>query len=157
MPSIEIACIGLESPLEPPPTSFAVAYEGGLKSHRSPCPRFQSQFDQLSGSLYHLGNPGFAGTKAGPFFAYDLLSEASRHAESPSFLEFAPEHEASVRELLSWLLQVSPQSKLLFTSDWQFGPGGSRTLPQASLNEFWRLHSQRRLLLNAAYPLTHAA
>jgi hypothetical protein len=157
MPSIEIACIGLDTLLEPPTTSFALIFEAGLKSHRSPDPRFQRDFDELSGSLYHLGNPQFAGTNTGAFLAYDVLSEASRHAEPTSFLEFAPEHRDSARKLLSWLLQISPEGRLLFTSDWQFGPEGSHRFPPTSLAEFWRLHNAHELQLNSAYPIERAA
>jgi len=156
MPSIEIACLGLTKPLAPPSTSFAVVYEAGLKSHRSPEPRFQRDFNGLSGSLYHIGNPQFATTSSGPFFAYDVLSEASRHAETPSFLEFAPEHLASAQELVAWLLNASPEGCLLFTSDWQFGPKGARRFGPLSPGEFWRLHSRRELLLNAAYSIERA-
>ena len=156
MPSIEIACAGLSVPLKPPPTSFAVVYEAGLRSHRSPEPRFQADFDHLSGSLYHLGSPQMANKRTGPIFAYELLSEESRHAEPPSFLEFAREHTQSVRELLVWLLQASPQGLILFTSDWQFGPQGSRRLPPMTLREFWRLHDSRELLLNSAYQIARA-
>jgi hypothetical protein len=156
MPSIEIACLGLTTPLSPPATSFAVICEAGLKSHRSPEPRFQRDFDGLSGSLYHLGSPQFAGTVSGPFFAYDVLSEASRHAEPPSFLEFAPEHVASAQALVAWLFDVSPEGRLLFTTDWQFGPKGARRFGALEPDEFWRLHSRRELLLNAAYPIARA-
>ena len=157
MPSIEIACIGLKSPLEPPPTSFALVYEAGLVSHRSPEPRFQLDFDELSGSLYHLGSPQFAGTTTGLFLAWDVLSDASRHADPPSFLEFAPEHHESARELLSWLLQASPHSRLLFTSDWQFGPKETHRFPPMGLTEFWGLHNARGVLLNSAYFIERAA
>ena len=156
MPSIEIACLGLTIPLPPPATSFAVVYEAGLKSHRSPKPRFQRDFDGLSGSLYHLGNPEFAGTTSGPFLGYVVLSEPSRQAEPPSFLAFAPEHLASAQALVAWLLDSSPEGRLLFTSDWQFGPEGSRRFSALTLSEFWRRHSRRELLLNAAYPIARA-
>ena len=154
MPSIEIAAIGLESPLAPPPMSFLVAYESGLKSHRWPS-RFLSDFDRTSGSLYHLGNPGLS-VSGGAFFASELLSPESRDADPSSFLEFSPTHVASVHALLEWLLRISPAGKLLFTSDWQFGPAGTRLFPPVSLEELWRMHDSRTLMLNAAYPVASA-
>ena len=48
--------------------------------------RFQSDFDALSGCLYHLGNTAFAGRSEGAFFAYEVLSAASRHQDPRSFL-----------------------------------------------------------------------
>ena len=154
MPSIEIAVIGLVKPVAPPPTSFLVVYEAGLKSHRVPS-RFQSDFDRISGSLYHLGNPGLS-VGGGAFFASDLLSPESHEGDSSSFLEFAQPHVASVHALLDWLLRNSPDGNLLFTSDWQFGPEDTQRLGPVSLSGFWRLHDSRKLMLNAAYPVEGA-
>jgi hypothetical protein len=153
MPSIEIACVGLQDALQPPATSFAVAYERGLRSHRSPSPRFQHDFDGLTGCLYHLGNPNLAGSHEGFYFAYDLLSDASRSADPPAFLEFDGNYVESLRAFLDWLLLTSPDGKLLFTSDWQFGPDWTKRCDPITLGEFWRLHDSRALLLNASYPI----
>jgi hypothetical protein len=153
MPSIEIACIDLDVPVPPPSTSFAVVFERGLKSHRSPAPRFQSDFDALSGCLYHIGASG----DGGAFNAYALLSEASRAAEPPSFLEFDDTHLPSVQLLVNWLLNQSPSGRILFTSDWQFGPDACVRSVPLSLASLWRLHDSRRLLLNGAYPVATSA
>jgi len=157
MPSIEIACIDLDSPVPPPPTSFAIEFERGLRSHRSPAPRFQADFDALAGCLYHVGNPAFAGRGDGPFFAYEVLSEASRHCDPRSFLEFDAVHLPSARSLLAWLVDQSPSGRLLFTSDWQFGPDGTVRAPPLDLAAFWALHDSRELSLNAAYPIVREA
>lgn len=154
MPTIEIAAIGLVKPLAPPQTSFSVVYERGLRSHRVPS-RFQADFDRMSGSLYHLGNPGLPGD-GGAFFASELLSTESRGADPRSFLEFAKSHVASIHTLLEWLLRHSSDGNLLFTSDWQFGPAGTQRAGPVSLPDFWRLHDSRRLMLNAAYPVCRA-
>src|SRR5450631_4026155 len=103
MPSIEIACLDLQSAVPPPPMSFAVLFERGLRSHRSPTPRFQPDFDQVDGCLYHLGDPALIGRDGEFYVAYELLSSASRAAEPSDFLEFEPEHVASARALLNWL------------------------------------------------------
>src|SRR5882672_7059327 len=119
MPSIEIACVGLQHALPPPPMSFAVICERGLKSHRSPTPRFQSDFDKVDGCLYHLGDPDLIGRQGGAYVAYELLSSASRATDPVDFLEFEDKHVASARGLLNWLVAASPTGQLLFTSDWQ--------------------------------------
>ena len=152
MPSIEIAAIGLVAPVAPPATSFSIAFEPGLRSHRVPS-RFQPAFNRTSGSLYHLGNPGLSGRGGGAFFATGLLSRKSREADPPSFLEFSSDHIVSVRALLQWLLDISPARRLLFTSDWQFGPQTTSHFDPTTLDELWALHDSRRLLLNAAYPV----
>ena len=153
MPSIEVACIGLETPHEPPAgLSFAVCWSAKMVSHRLPA-RFESEFRALSGTLYHLGNPEFSTSTGGAFFASELLSRDCHDAEEAAFLEFAREHLDSVREILAWLLNVSPKGRALFTTDWQFGPEWARRMPELSIEEFWDLHGSRRLLLNSAYPL----
>jgi hypothetical protein len=141
----------LTIPKPPPETSFAVICDPSSQSHRGPTPRFQSDFDRLDGVLYHVGNPEFAANPDGPFFAYDALSEASRHASPSSFLEFAPSHAVSARAFLEWILASSPAGRLIFTSDWQFGPSWTRRFDGLDLNEFWRRHDSHLLFLNSAY------
>ena len=59
--------------------------------------------------------------------------------------------------VLSTLLAASPEGRLLFTSDWQFGPESEGRYPSVTLTEFWRLHDEKTLRLNAAYPIMRAA
>ena len=153
MPSIEIACIGLTKFAGLPPTTFAVVADPGLKSHRGPLPLFQADFDRLSGCLFHLGNRGLDQLVGGPFFADELLSARSRDADPASVLEFAPSYVDSLRRFMEWLLSVSPAQRLLFTSDWQFGPKEARRFRSVDLDAFWELHDSGKLLLNAAYPI----
>ena len=152
MPSIEIACVGLTKLVNPPPMTFGYVGEPGLKSHRSPSPLFQTDFDRLSGCLFHLGNPGLP-RDGSPYFAYELLNEVSSEADPISILEFAPAHVESMRRLLEWLLRTSPVNRLLFTSDWQFCNQPPRRFRPLTLDAFWKLHDSRTLLLNAAYPI----
>jgi hypothetical protein len=153
MPSIEIACIGRDVPVPIVADGFAVVSEHGLRSHRVPS-RFQSDFDSLSGCLYHLGNPSLRDpAQGGAFFAYELLSQASRDPFPPSFLEFASAHVEEVRAVLSSILAASPLGRALFTSDWQFGPDWTHRFGPVSLGDFWQLHASRTLYLNSAYEL----
>ena len=156
MPSIEIACLGLETPASPPSGSFDVLFERGLKSHRSPQSLFQADFERETGCMYHLGSPGF-GQRSGPFFAYELLSKASRSGESATMLELHADHVVSAKILLAWLLQQSPNGRLLFTSDWQFGPEAPMRFAPSTLDEFWSQHDRGQLRLNSLYPITRAA
>ena len=91
MPSIEIVCIGQAKPVDRSSYPFAVEADLELVSHRSPAPRFQTDFEALSGVIYHLGNPGLKVRTRSPYFAYELLSESSRQAQPPAALQFAPE------------------------------------------------------------------
>ena len=153
MPSIEVLAVGQSRPVEVDGFPFAVAADAKLKSHRSPHPRFQDDFDSVSGIMYHLGNPSLKDNSDGRcFFAYKLLSEESKKVEA-DFLEFAPEFRPAVEMLLAKLIAESPTEELVFTSDWQFGPDWTKREPALRLSDFWKLHDSRRLLLNALYPI----
>jgi hypothetical protein len=155
MPSIEIAVLGLQRGLVPPPTGFDIAYEVGLASHRVPS-RFQPDFDAIAGAMYHLGNPGQNAVPSGAFTAYELLSDECLNQEPIMFLEFGHSHAQSLRGLLPWLLESSPASRLLFTSDYQFGPEASAWFEPIALPEFWNLHDSRNLRMNALYTITRS-
>jgi len=151
MPSIEIVCIGQSKSIDGSNYPFAVEASSELVSHRTPAPRFQSDFDVLVGVIYHLGNPDLKVREQGAYFAYELLSESSRSAEPPSALEFGPKYASAVFDLITVLLRESPQSEVLFTSDWQFGPDHTLRLGRVSLAELRELHDSGALLLNALY------
>jgi hypothetical protein len=153
MPSIEIACVGLQQHRRPPQTTFDVLSEVGLVSHRIPS-RFQSDFDATSGSVYHLGTPGQNTAASGAYTAYELLSDECHSQDPQVFLEFDQSHVPSLKELLLWLLESSPERLLLFTSDYQFGPGGSARFGPITTDEFWKLHDSRRLRMNALYSIS---
>ena len=55
--------------------------------------------------------------------------------------------------LLDALLAASPESELLFTSDWQFGPEHTLRMGVVTLAELGRLHDSAALLLNASYTI----
>jgi hypothetical protein len=110
VPSIEIACVGLERGRTPPQTSFDIVYEVGLTSHRVPS-RFQRDFDATAGTMYHLGNPGQNTARSGAYTAYELLSDKCLDQEPIIFLEFGQSHVQSLKELLPWLLESSPAGR----------------------------------------------
>jgi hypothetical protein len=104
--------------------------------------------------LYHLGNPTLRDlSKSGLFFAYELLSESSRNQLPPSFLEFASPYRHEAHVVLTEILGASPIRRILFTSDWQFGPEWTHRFGPLSLEAFWQLHDSRKLQLNAAYAI----
>ena len=146
-PLVEIACLGLGEPVALRANGLIVRAEAGLRS-RSLAPRFQGEFDRASGCLYRLGQSAENG---GALSAYELLSPASREAFPPSALEFAPAHRATVERLLEAIQQASPERRVLFTSDWQYGPEWAHRFGPLTLNEFWSLHATRHLYLNTAY------
>jgi hypothetical protein len=156
MPSIEVVCIDQASPLQFGTLSFALESETSLRSHRSPHPRFQSDFDLLRGCIYHFGNPEFRSPGTGLYFAYHLLSRACADADSNEFLEFSERFRPDIQVVMKSLVLASPVGRLLFTSDWQFGPEETRRIGLISLAQFWNLHDGKELFLNSSYAI-HAA
>ncbi|MBI2930809.1 MAG: hypothetical protein HYY16_04090 [Planctomycetes bacterium] len=154
MPSIEIVCVDQERPIQLSDVPFAVESGASLVSHRRPS-LFQADFDRLKGCIYHLGNPALKNpTAPGAFFAWDLLSPECQAQGEELFLQFADKYTAGIRLVMEKLLQSSPQGRLIFTSDHQFGPPTPARFTETSLEAFWTLHNARKLRMNALYPIT---
>jgi len=153
VPSIEIICVGQLAPGDFGHLPFAVRSGTELKSHRSPKPLFQEDFAGLKGCIYHLGDPALKTRNTGGFVAFDLLSDRSRYADPPAILEFRAKRVPPMHELLESLMEASPVRRLLFTSDWQFGPELPYRSPPVTLAEFWSRHDSCSLRLNGAYPI----
>ena len=167
MPSVEIVCIAQTeiSPFSDLP--FRLLADDRLVSHRAPRPLFQPEFDLLHGCLYHLCNPDRG------YNAYDLLSLSQpKKAHFRYWLDdegitykgtlatqftFLPEFRPSIQAILAELLKASPVGKLLFTSDYQFGPPVRRYKRPLTLEQFWERHDTRKLRMNALYRLYRPA
>ena len=151
MPSIEIICVGQEAPSTFGDLPFAVVAEAELISHRSPNPLFQPDFDALRGCIYHLGNPDLRGSERRYFTAYDLI--VSDHDDWLECLKFQPQFQTSLEGLLTTLIEASPLSELLFTSDWQCCELDAVHMAPLTLSEFWSIHERDALRWHAAYPI----
>jgi hypothetical protein len=55
--------------------------------------------------------------------------------------------------VLSSILAALPVGRVLFTSDWQFGPEWTRRFGPLGLSDFWQRHDSWNLYLNSAYAL----
>src|SRR5260221_30853 len=138
MPTIEIVCIGQATPLDCSDLSFAVEAENIVQSHRR---LFIKVLDQLIGCMYHLGNPDLKRDRVGRyFFAYDLLSRRCQNESPASFLEFDPLYIRSIQDMFLKLLEASPAKKLVFLTDWQFGPTTVKMGGEVPLGTFWTKH-----------------
>ena len=146
LPSVEIICIGQLEPSDFPDMPLAILGENRLKSHRTPKPHFQADFDQLQGCIYHLLNPRLRDPAAkGSYIASDLLIEYR------DIVFFKPELVPVVQRILKELLAASPEGRLLFTSDYQFGSHNPyRFKRKATLETFWQRHDARRLPINSS-------
>ena len=153
MPSIEIICVDQARPTKFQASPFALEAENKLVSHRCPAPLFQPELDTLRGCIYHLGNPALRDPAVlGCYTAYELLSK-ERGTEWWEIIHFSPEYVLCIKVLLEQLLAASPGNRVLFTSDYQFGPDAKIHQRPVTLEEFWRLHDDKKLQMNALYPL----
>jgi hypothetical protein len=118
MPSVEIICIGQSQPVDLSELPFAIEAEPQLFSHRGSSSLFQQDFERVKGCIYHLGNPYLKDHQNASrlYFASQLLAERLK------CFEFGAEYVPHVKHLLETLLSYSPEGRLLFTSDYQFGP-----------------------------------
>ncbi len=152
MPSIEIVCVGQIEPIQLLEMPFAIETETGLRSHRSPSPLWQAEFDKVGGCIYHLGNPALRDPQCeGIFFASELLSK--EEDDWFHFVKLAPEYAPSLKTLLDSLLKASPLDKVFFTSDYQFGPHPQRYKRPVKLQKFWQMHNEKKIKMNAFYEL----
>jgi hypothetical protein len=153
MPSIEIICVDQSEPISFFNLPFAVEAENKLVSHRSPSPLFQADFNELCGCIYHLGNPSLRDPNAsGCYTAYELLSK-EKETEWWDIIHFNAEFIPHIRGLVQQLLLASPSGKVLFTSDYQFGPNAKRYKRPLTSERFWQQHDEKKLKMNALYQL----
>jgi hypothetical protein len=66
---------------------------------------------------------------------------------------FLPSFRSAVQQLLERLVTASATSRVLFTSDWQFGPDESVRGGPFTLAVLWAAHDAGRLVYNAGYSL----
>ena len=150
MPTIEIVCVAQSEPLDFSDLPFAVLAENKPVSHRG---LFQSDFDKLTGCIYHLGNPDLRGDEDGLFWAYELVNDAIGEETDEAFLKFDDEFVPHVKAMLGQLLAASPIGQVTFSSDWQFGTEDVRRFEAISEQQFWQLHDAGGLRFNALYAL----
>ena len=148
MPTIEIVCVGQAEPSTFDGLPFAVRAERQLVSHRA---LFQPDFDALQGCIYHLGNPAFRGRESEGFFAYELVWKTLPEYGAVGPLRFNNEYVPHVRVIIEELLTASPVGRVIFSSDWQFGPDEVRRFSPVSEERFWQMHDAGGLRFNALY------
>ena len=142
MLSVEIVCIGQHEPIIFQDIPFRIDAENELRSQRTPKSLFQADFDLLDGCIYHLIKQS-----RGACTAVDLLDAWWED------LRFKPEYVPDVNRILSELLSASPEGRVLFTSDYQYGPDTKWYKRPLTLDKFWSMHGEGRLWANALYPL----
>lgn len=126
--------------------------ESELISHRSPSPLFQPDFDALEGYIYHLHDG--PGPTAYKLLKQDWYDEFGNSNGLDKNIEFRDEFKSAVVYLIEALLFSSNKERILFTSDYQFGPENVTRHGLVSISEFWKLHDEGKLRMNASYLIT---
>ena len=153
MPSIEIVCINQKKCSRFNKIEFVINGEDKIESHRTN-PIFAKDFEKLKGCIYHLGCPHLKYKGMGAFEAYDLLSKKCQKQNDTIFLEFKRKYIPDIKSILEKLLEKSPDSKILFTSDYQFSINKPKRIKNISHSDFWDLHKSKKLLFNTLYEIT---
>jgi hypothetical protein len=150
MPTIEIVCLNQSKTTDFSDFSFVVWSEDKIVSHRG---LFHSDFNNLKGCIYHLGNPDLKEKTDGMFWAYELICDAAAKNDEGDLLKFNDEFTPQIKEMFSQLLSSSPVSQIIFISDWQFGTKDVRRFENISEDDFWMLHDSGKLRFNALYKI----
>jgi len=79
-----------------------------------------------------------------------LLKRSILPETCDTVLVFLPDTRSDVHDLMRKLLDASPQHRITFSSDYQFG-GERRECGEVTLSEFFALHDRRQLWYNALY------
>jgi len=140
MPTIEFISIGCQKPPELPRyQSFAFYAETELRSHRG---LFQSVFDSLSGVIVHLANKDMEGHEDGCWFAGKIMDW-----QEDEVLVFRPDTLLDVRDLMQRLIAASPQRRITFSTDYQFG-SDRRECGEIAFSRLFELHARHELRYN---------
>ena len=165
MPTIEIAsinatCLGLKQ------SDFQVAIieEDILRSHRG---LFYNHLLKFQGSIIHIGNPEFKTDKNSGFFANNLIDwnvEGSEDimipgesddsgADQQYVFKFLEEYRTDIGILLKTALEKSPEKRVFFLTDYQFGPSKAQEEIIYTISDFWTLHENDGLRFNTLYEM----
>jgi hypothetical protein len=140
VPTIELISIGCpEVPELPKYPCFAYIAETNLVTHRL---LFQNVFDSLTGVIVHLANKDFEGEEDRCWFAGMIMNWD--HDEA---LVFLPETRRDVADLMRRLIAASPDHRITFSTDYQFG-GDRQECGEVAFSEFFRLHDAHALRYN---------
>ena len=150
MLSIEIIAIKQTTPVSFEDLPFAVEVNTGLKSNREPS-LFQTDFDSLTGCIYHLGESSKKENNAGGFAANDFLSEECINQQELKFIEFKKDILPFIKKIVSSLIESSPSSSVLFTSEYEVSKNTIQRFENIPVKTFFELHDKKEILFNASY------
>lgn len=95
----------------------------------------------MTGVVVHLANKEFEGEEGGWFAGMIMVWD------DDEALVFLPEARRDVADLMQRLIVASPQRRITFSTDYQFG-GERQACGEVTFSEFFRLHDEYALRYN---------
>jgi len=164
MPTIEIVSVGAnEIKLDQSNYEIALIEENKPESHRG---LFHDWLIEQKGAIVHLGNPSFKEDKEGGFFAGELIdwgfepttidlpnfANGETGTNQDSYFKFLFDYQIKVALIIKKAINASPEQKVYFLTDIQFGAGEGETI-EMNLSDFWTSHDTEGLRWNTLYKL----
>ena len=106
---------------------------------------FQTLFNEQHGVIFHLGNKEQEKDPEGYWFAGGVMDWTEART-----VFFPREARSEFQDLLIRLLRASPEGRVLFSTDYQFG-GKRRVFGEICLSSFLAMHDERKLKYNVLY------
>ena len=167
MPTIEIASINSTGlGLNQADFDIAIIEETKLESHRG---LFYDFLRKQKGVIIHIGNTDFKENKKGGFFAGKIvdwriesekeqLISSDRGTQNQEEVpqqrfKFKDNYKSDIGRLLQASMKGSPNSKIYFLTDYQFGPEQETFEIANTILDFWTLHDKKGLKFNALYEI----
>ena len=136
MPTIELVSLSCSRvPKIPRYRSFGWLADAKLDSHRT---LFQSLFDEQRGVIFHLGNKEQEQNPNGYWFAGMVMDW-----EKAKTVFFPQDAFDEFQDLLSRLLRASPEKRVIFSTDYQFG-GRRAVFGEIRLKTFLTMHATQK-------------
>jgi len=169
MPTIEIASVnstGLN--LNQDDFDIAIIEESKLVSHRG---LFYNFLLQQKGTIIHIGNPSFKTDKDGGYFAGGIIdwdfgdsdfdkkrkglksNQENSYANQDFYFQFRQEYKDDINRILQTAIDNSPDNKVYFLTDYQFGPETADFKTVENLMTLWEQHDNNGLTWNTLYEI----
>jgi hypothetical protein len=153
MPTIEIVSINaIELQLIQDDFDIAIIEENKLNSHRS---LFFNFLQQNKGVIIHIGNPELKKEKETGFFGGQIIDwNFEPEEETQCRFKFLEKHKNDIDRLLKIALEKSPIKKILFLTDYQFGPEKESIELINTITNFWERHDNEGIEFNKLYEMS---
>lgn len=146
MPTIEIVSVNAKAlNLRQGDFNLTILEEDKLESHRG---LFYHYLLKQQGTIIHIGNPSIKYNESEGYFAGDIVDWSF---DLDTNFQFKQEFKDDIKRILEKAMDKSPENKIYFLTDYQFGPDKEVFDGFTDLAKLWGAHDSEGLLLNALY------